>query len=376
MSASPPVPTRQVPKSHSKPQADPRSAIPAPTNAIKAAGKAEFDQILDTDADLDDASARKEPLPGVAIVETNTDWMLPELSAVLPTSGYLGPDDSATGQTNRPVIVADVDGTLWGDPSLPEGRRLLPRFVARMEEWIESRGLVFVINTGMTFERFQGVFSLQDVPIWPTHALVAETEIYHRMDGNFYVDHQPFNDQSRHARRQVVKQLRPVIDEWVGQWGTQVHILRWQRQKYDVMFMCADGDHARRLERLICQTLSRHGMHHLSVMRNRRMVAIYSGLYSKRRLLAELVRIRGWVPTQVLTIGDDVNDLSMLTKDLSTPACVGNAVQEVQHQVRTQNGYLARAGFGHGALEAIEWFLAHFDRQLASEGHKPYRRPL
>jgi hydroxymethylpyrimidine pyrophosphatase-like HAD family hydrolase len=73
--------------------------------------------------------------------------------------------------------------------------------------------------------------------------------------------------------------------------------------------------------------------------------------------LAELSRLLGIPPGEVLAIGDHHNDLPMLDGVAAAMvACPSNAVEEVKSAVRAAGGYVSPLPWGEGVADAIRHF--------------------
>lgn len=261
-----------------------------------------------------------------------------------------------------PVMVADLDGTLMGDPTSKYRREFLPDFIHRMRELKDSHRLVFVLNSGATYDRILQTLSSQPDPIWPDHLLLRESEIYHLVEPGQYVEHMPYNEQSRKLRSDAISAVKPFVDGWKQEWEKSVQIVKSQVQKYEIVIMLPDAEQALTLRDLIRKQIRL--AKNVSVMNNRRVVAITSNIFNKKVVLEELIRHKNWMPQQVLAIGDDLNDLPILDGRLGMAACPANAVDQVQEAVKAVDGYVSQKTYGDGALDCLEWFVGKFEGYL------------
>lgn len=294
-------------------------------------------------------------LEGIVIADDDA-WMEDEVTHTdIPVPL---PRSSATSAF-VPVLVADLDGTLMGDPTSKYRKQFLPQFVERVRQLQETHNFVFVLNSGATYDRILQTLEAQPDPVWPDHLLLRESEIYHLVEPGRYVEHQPYNDQSRKLRSDSINAIKPLVTQWYEEWAKAVQIVRWQVQKYEVVVMLPDSDQANLLRDIVRKQL--RFTKDVSVMSNRRVVAITSNLFNKRVVLDELLRYRKWEPRQVVAMGDDVNDLPILDGRLAYPTCPSNAVEAVKESVLTAGGFVSEYGFGEGALDALEVFLEQFE---------------
>ncbi len=89
-----------------------------------------------------------------------------------------------------------------------------------------------------------------------------------------------------------------------------------------------------------------------------KMPYLYLGVKDKRAKLDEILRDTGLNIAQLGYIGDDINDLEIITeiKKAGLTACPNDAMPVVQRAVH----YKAKANGGNGAFrDFAEWILAH-----------------
>ena len=79
--------------------------------------------------------------------------------------------------------------------------------------------------------------------------------------------------------------------------------------------------------------------------------------YDKGIALAELCRLENLVPTEVFAVGDQPNDIAMLTPRYAAAlACPANATNEVKAAVLRGSGFIAPRPYGLGVVDAIRHF--------------------
>ena len=94
-----------------------------------------------------------------------------------------------------------------------------------------------------------------------------------------------------------------------------------------------------------------------SYQRNSIYLSFCHADYDKGTALAELGRMIGVAADGTFAIGDHQNDLPMLTGvHARHVACPANSIDEVKRVVRAAGGYVARAGYSAGVIEALRFY--------------------
>ncbi len=97
----------------------------------------------------------------------------------------------------------------------------------------------------------------------------------------------------------------------------------------------------------------------IEVNRNHHIVTALPKCASKGSALAQLAFIDGCKPNEVLAIGDNGNDISMLCGQFRfNAALVGNASHALKQMVIKNGGYVARQNISEGVLEILNHHFA------------------
>lgn len=247
------------------------------------------------------------------------------------------------------ILAFDFDGTLhWPDHRPPVDRRLL--------EWIkflrEQRSMIWGIATGRSMMHLvEGLSS--GFPFLPDFAITREREIY--FPGRFgrFVPDDEWNKACDKAHRKLFKSLRKelaIIRKYVegeanGKW-VEVEgdlagvVLQDEKDVYGLL-----GE----IER-VCG-----GHPQLAFERNSIYLRFSHSDYGKGPALQEIAKRCGLTPKSVVAAGDNHNDLSMLTSEVSAwPICPGNAVDAVKQQVEACQGLVGTSLASSGLVETFE----------------------
>lgn len=112
---------------------------------------------------------------------------------------------------------------------------------------------------------------------------------------------------------------------------------------------------------LVSEYVKEHNIPNAKVHRNGVMVTIYHKNYGKGNTLKKVSKYYGVEPHEVLAIGDNYNDVSMIDGKIGfIGACVGNAVDDIKNIVKSGGGYVGNGTASVGVMDII--------KQLQKEG--------
>lgn len=248
------------------------------------------------------------------------------------------------------LLSTDFDGTLVFHP---DGLRCPGAFAEAVERHKRNSG-IWVINTGRSLEHMlEGLRDFR-APFEPDFLIVNERHIHRRENGD-WPGWNPWNQICDEVHRELLQTSRPLLEEMahyarelggveiITEDHTPVGIITETEEIMDAMVLFLDRERA-------------HfpGFH---FQRNTIYLRFSHEKFSKGSALAELAALLEIGIEEILAIGDNHNDLSMLHSEIAgMVACPENAVQEVKDAVRASGGYLARQPFGKGSAEACVFF--------------------
>lgn len=252
----------------------------------------------------------------------------------------------------RALVCVDFDGTLIDpgqDPAVP----------VELEHRIEAfgrQGVVWAICTGRSL--FQAVAGITDhgLRVVPEFLVTSERELYKRTRYNRWAELGRWNSRCAKAHRKLfrshgrfLKRVRSHVEattsaRYVDHDGEAASIVATHDEEMDRI--------CRFLEEQLPRTKG------LGYERNSVYLRFSHADYSKGSTVRELARVLGLPPDRVLAIGDNYNDLSMMTPAVAGMiACPANAVPAVKTAVAEAGGHVGEGASGWGVLEAIEHFL-------------------
>jgi len=250
------------------------------------------------------------------------------------------------------LLSTDFDGTLFAefeDPPIPEELQAL---IGRLQ----GQGAKWVINTGREMSSLMEALARARVNIEPDYLILVEREIHMRRN-SLYVGLDPWNSACTQTHARLFKRVRadlPRLIEWIN---ARYHAHIYEDAYSPLCLVASDNEQMDVIHRYLedyCRTVP-----HLSVVRKDVYARFSHETYNKGTALGELNRQLGLKATEVLAVGDHLNDLPMLDRRfaqlLAAPA---NAVPPVRERVRRQDGYVCRRPHGRGVSEAINFYLA------------------
>jgi len=267
------------------------------------------------------------------------------------------------------LISTDLDGTLYHELSEPP---MPPALLERIAQ-LQARGARWLINTGRDLPGVLDALQRAGARVWPDVLVLVEREIYVRRDGG-YVGLADWNAACArdHAAlfARISRRLPALRERLSARFRGRIYEDAWSP-------LCilaetpADADLAHEFLTEFCRAEPE-----LVVVRNDVYARFSHAAYNKGTALAEVARRLGIAPEAVLAVGDQHNDLPMLSREVAGwLAAPGNAIPGVREAVLRQGGFVSRHTHGHGVLEALDWCLGRAGLERASKSQRATRDP-
>lgn len=258
-----------------------------------------------------------------------------------------------TNNRNIALVATDFDGTIFAEFEKPP---LAPGLMAWLKDH-QKQGGRWMINTGRDLGSLLEALARAEADIWPDFLVLVEREIYVRQHGT-YVGWEEWNRACQQAHEELFQRVRPLVPELVGwveeRFSATVYADAWS----PFCVVAADAQQADAIEaraRELCRIIPG-----LDYVRNDVYARFGHVQYNKGTALAAVARKLGLVPDQIFAAGDHFNDLPMLRPEVAARlAAPANAVPAVRAAVRRAGGYLSRAPYGQGVLEALLQLVGH-----------------
>jgi len=251
------------------------------------------------------------------------------------------------------LLSIDFDGTLVSRVSEP----VLDRACTELIRNLQSKGVVFSINTGRSVDLLESGLTDFEFPMRPDFILTTEREVF--QPGANGEKWQPFGDWNERCARdhaELFSSAESILAEVVD-FVTQKTKAQLIYHSQGLEGLRAESDEE--MDRIV-QFIERASEREpkFNYQRNTIYLRFCHADYHKGAALAELARLIDIPRKNIFAAGDHHNDISMLNGEVAgMPACPANAIEEVKAAVREAGGYVATREHGAGVHQALEHFL-------------------
>jgi HAD superfamily hydrolase (TIGR01484 family) len=266
------------------------------------------------------------------------------------------------------LIATDLDGTLVGHTA---DFRLYEELRDKLTEYRHKSNTVWATCTGRSLastKQFLG--PMEELGIRPQYIIVSHAFIYeHTRLG--YVPHLAWNYRMRRIFSQNRRAIHKSIDKWYKTiTAASLGVVTVYRRKTRLRMRFRTEEAAIVIERMLEKESTQHA--YLRVVRYHREIDVFQLPFSKGLAVSELAGHLLIDRSDILTIGDGHNDLSMLDKSVAEySACPSNAEPEVQHLVHSNHGHLASKTDLAGVIEILDAYLQNKINSELPDGWKP-----
>lgn len=261
--------------------------------------------------------------------------------------------DVATLAAEVRLVALDIDGTL-----LEQDKSIAPELCQGLRE-LRSRGVELTTASGRPVD-FQ-IDLLDRYGLGAADggftALITDERELHVADGSSFVPYRQWNQQVRRRWNDLFDRAM----DWLGRvraeadrrgFATTMFALEEMRSRGLATLVCESAEQATALRTWVRPQLSAEPDLHCN--QNVQLLQIVDAQTGKGPLLSMLADLRGYIPAQVLAVGDSVNDVTMLDGSRGFHAAtVANAGAEIRDLVIAGKGYVAERRNGHGVNEVI-----------------------
>ena len=266
------------------------------------------------------------------------------------------------------LISTDLDGTLVGHIA---DFQLYEEFRERLIAYRRKHNTIWATCTGRSLastKQFLG--PMEDLGICPDFIIIGHAYIYeHTQFG--YIPHLAWNFRMRRIFRENNLKLQRSIEKWYRSiTGASIGVVTVYKRKTRMRMRFKTVDASKTVERMITKDSDEHP--YLRVVRCDREVDVFQLPFSKGLAVSELASHLIIDSSEILTIGDGYNDISMLDKSVAAySACPSNAEPEVQYLVHENRGHLARKPELSGVIEILDAYLDGKVNSRLPDGWQP-----
>ncbi|MCX7868468.1 MAG: HAD hydrolase family protein [Terrimicrobiaceae bacterium] len=246
----------------------------------------------------------------------------------------------------------DFDGTLISFG----GSGRCPGILAEMLISHRSAGGLWAVNTGRGLDHMLDGLERFGPPAPPDFLLTNEREVFRRTRRGAWEPHGEWNAVCARRHREFFGEFAGLFEE-IEAFAASTSGLDFLREPCgQPAGLVAESEEVMDAAATRLREWARD-VPEFSWQRNTVYLRFCHADYDKGSALAELCRLEGLEPRDVLAVGDQHNDLPMLHPSRAAfLACPSNAIPEVKAAVRSHGGYVARQAWGEGTAEAAAFF--------------------
>lgn len=251
------------------------------------------------------------------------------------------------------IISTDLDGTLLGRGNY----ELTDALPSLLDEQAARYEVIWMINTGRRFASVLDVVQRADIVRQPDYLVDRETFLY-RWDGG---DYRPVTEWNEAAEKRVEAVQRAVAPHLSTFENRILQEFPGAKVRLDsgvpLSVQARDGAQGVRVrEALMEWTRDLPGV---EIIRNAIWVAIWVAGCDKGSVLKEVARRHRVPRTRIMAVGDNENDMPMLSKDVcGFPVAPANAEESVKTFVEQQGGWVSSEPDIDGVLDGVKRFFS------------------
>jgi hypothetical protein len=258
--------------------------------------------------------------------------------------------DVSTRAADVRLVALDIDGTL-----LEPDKTIAPELRQGLRE-LRGRGVELTTASGRPVDFQIELLQRYNLTELFSALITDERELY-LAEGSSFVPYEEWNQKVRRRWAELFNRAMDWLDkaEFEAKSRGFAPTMFTQQEMRDrglATLICESGEQASALREWVAPQLADEP--DLLCNQNVQLLQIVDALTGKGPLLSILARLRGYANSQVLAVGDSVNDVSMLDGSHGfRAATVANAGAEIRALVRSSNGHVATSGHGHGVNEIV-----------------------
>jgi len=249
------------------------------------------------------------------------------------------------------LISTDFDGTIFTEFENPP----IPESVQGLIASLQARGAKWVINTGRDMSNLMEALARAHMAVEPDYLVLVEREIYCHKDSQ-YIGLEPWNAACARAHAELFARVRADLPRIVAWISARFHARLYEDAYSPFCLIAGNNGDADIIHDYLAEYC--RGVPHLALVRNDVYARFSHEAFKKGAALVEITRLLGLVPELVFAVGDQLNDLPMLSRQYARwLAAPDNAVKLVKQAVHAQQGFVSESAHGDGVAEALKFYL-------------------
>ncbi|MFC1497105.1 HAD family hydrolase [Verrucomicrobiota bacterium] len=256
--------------------------------------------------------------------------------------------------TDIRLIATDFDGTLAGRS---DEFAYYIEFRDILKQLRKTHNTTWVVCTGRSLKSLRQLLApMQMIGIMPNYVIMQHAYIYSYSDIG-YIPHIFWNLRVLcHLWADTIRDKK-AIRKWCHEVTGFFPAVKIVRIKKDRLFLRFNSDNAASLA--VDMLKDKVKLHeHLTLFKYPREIDIRQILFTKGLAVSELARQIRIDPSNILAIGDGLNDISMLNGRIAKlTGCPANAAKDVIDTVHKSGGHIAKENSLSGVIETLKAYM-------------------
>ena len=254
------------------------------------------------------------------------------------------------------MIAMDFDWTIIDHSKEKLDERVGCEFIDEMNRFIKNGNHAGIVS-GRMFGAFE--FEMKAMRVdwanpFPDFLVAREAYIY-QLKNNEYIEEKEYNVDmnSRIMRfnRKIAHHMDDILDLCKNEGINVTNFITYGDFASEISVKEEDADRAMELVQHYINSNFEDG----AVHRNCTAITVYYKPAGKGNTLLQVARIFGLKPCEILAIGDNYNDISMIDSKLGfIGGCVGNAEENIKKIVKAGGGYVGDGIAFRGVLDILK----------------------
>lgn len=255
------------------------------------------------------------------------------------------------------MIAMDFDWTIVDHSKKNAKDRVGKNIIEILNRFIERGNYAGIVSGRAVwdFEREFGYMGIEWANPFPNYVIAREAYIYETKN-NEYIEKKEYNLPVREKIMELNKKISSYFNDIFEMYKLEeIIVTNFFIYGDFAVEIHVKSEEAQRAMELMNKFIVKHNIKNAAVHRNGNMITIYNQIAGKGNTLLAAAELFGLKPGEVLAIGDNYNDISMIDGKLGfIGACVGNAEIGIKEIVKAGGGYIGKAAAYEGIIDVIK----------------------